>query len=58
MEKAKEFAAKHGYKLRKMPHSAANPNAWVRVTTPSGEALRAADWSQAMQIMMHGSYKK
>lgn len=56
--KAKEFAKRHGYKLRRMPHSAKEPNAWFKVTTPAGETLRSADWAQALQIMMHGSYKK
>ncbi|MNC23082.1 hypothetical protein D3C75_710970 [compost metagenome] len=58
MERAKAFAAKHGYKLRKMPHSAKEPNAWVKVIAPDGKELRATDWSQALQMMMHGSYRK
>lgn len=56
--KAKAFSVKHGYKLRKMPHSAAKPNAWVKVTSPDGSVMEAHDWSQALQMMMHGVYKK
>lgn len=56
--KAKAFAAKHGYKLRRMPHSAAKPNAWIKVTKPDGNILEATDWSQALQMMMHGAYRK
>lgn len=49
-EKAKKFAERHGFKLRKVSHSAANPNGYIKVIFPDKE-LRASDWSQALAMM-------
>lgn len=57
-KRAKDFAAKHGYKLRKVPHSAANPNGYVKVIAADRAEYRAADWAQAWQTMMGLTYKK
>lgn len=56
-ERAKQFAARHGFKLRRVPHSMANPNGYVKVIAPDGREYRTVDWPQAWQIMMEKVYK-
>jgi hypothetical protein len=55
-EKAKKFAARHGFKLRKVPHSVANPNGYIKVIFPDKE-LQAVDWGQALSMMQYKVFK-
>lgn len=58
MKRAKEFAAKHGFTIRRVPHSAAYPNGYVKIIDPDGVEHKAVDWSQAWQMMMGLTFKK
>ena len=51
-KRAKAAADKYGYTLRRVSHSLANPNGYIKVITPDGAEHRAADWPQAWQIIM------
>jgi hypothetical protein len=51
-KKAKEYAKRYGYQLRRIPHSTANPNGYIRVTTPDGRELRASGWIDAKDTVM------
>lgn len=57
-QRAKTFAARHGYTLRQLPHSAANPMPSVRVTSPDGTQAVVSDWSAATEWMLERVYKK
>lgn len=57
-KRAKEYAAKHGFKVRRVPHSMANPNGYIKIVSPKGSEHRAVDWSQAWETMMRLTYKK
>jgi len=56
-QRVKEFANKHGFKLRRVPHSAAEPNGYIKVIAPDGKEHRAVHWPQAMEIMRSRIYK-
>lgn len=56
--RAKEYAAKHGFKLRRVPHSLANPNGYVKVIAPDVSEHRTVDWSHAYQVMLELRFGK
>ena len=55
--KAKKFADRHCFKLRRVSHSATNQNGYVKVVFADGQELRASDWSQALAIMQFKVFK-
>lgn len=56
-KQVKEFAAKHGFKLRRMPHNAAEPNGYIKVIAPNGAEHRAVHLPQALEIMRKLTYR-
>ncbi len=57
-EKAKAFAQRHGFKLRKVPHSAANPNGYIKVIAPDGNERQAVSWPHALETMRLLVYRR
>lgn len=57
-KRVKEYAAKHGFKVRRVPHSMANPNGYIKIVSPKGSEHRAVDWSQALYVMMGIRFNK
>jgi hypothetical protein len=51
-KEAKEYAKRYGYQLRRIPHSIAEPNGFIRVTTPDGRVMRASGWIDAKSTVM------
>lgn len=55
-DKAKAYAKRHGYQVRRVTNSLAHPNGYVKVIAPDGAEHRAVDWAQAWQTMMGMDY--
>lgn len=56
-QRAKYFAARHGFKVRRVPHSQQSPNGYVKIIAPDGREYKAVDWGQAWQLMMELAYR-
>lgn len=57
-KRAKDFASKHGYKVRRVPHSAAHPNGYIKIIAADGREYKAVDWSQAWQLMVEMAFPR
>ncbi|MGG3471545.1 hypothetical protein ABES02_29275 [Neobacillus pocheonensis] len=55
-KRAKEFADKYGFSIRRVPHSKNNPNGFIKVTGPNGEFEKAQSMVHALEIMRNLVY--
>lgn len=51
-KRARSYAERHGFSLRRIPHSINHPNGYIRITAPNGVQMRARDMVDAMDEMM------
>lgn len=51
-KKARAYAEKHGFFLRRIPHSLAHPNGYIQITSPTGVQFRADGMVDAVTEMI------
>ncbi|SCW74975.1 hypothetical protein SAMN04487970_103963 [Paenibacillus tianmuensis] len=56
--RAKELAARYGFKLRAVANSLKYPNGYVKVIYPDGSEQRASDWMAAMNMIRLQVHRK
>jgi hypothetical protein len=49
--KARSFAKRHGFQVRRVPHSTAYPNGYVKVIDPAGKEHVARDMVEVMDVI-------
>jgi hypothetical protein len=57
-KKAREYAKRHGFIVRRVTHSVKHPNGYVKVITPKGKETRVNGMYDALDVMLCEVNKK